>query len=627
MDDPQVQGSFAGNGTRLALISVYDKTGVVEFARSLSEIGFEIVSSGKTARHLRDGGVKARDVSDLTGFPEILSGRVKTLHPKVHGGILGIRRDPRHRAEMMDHDIAPIDLVCVNLYPFRDVAGREDATLEEIVENIDIGGPAMIRAAAKNHRDVIVVVDPASYEPVIRALRWSGDIDPGMRFWLACKAFEYTAIYDAQVASFLSYMRERACIGTYIGMKERAHSGEGQNLLRDRLLIYLEKAGDLRYGENPHQHAAYYRYWPEPLSASPWPPAGVVPAKQVQGKELSFNNINDADAAVSLICEFREPAACVVKHTNPCGVACGKDLAEAFKKAYESDPVSIFGGIVAFNRSVTAEVAAMLSPIFLEVVLAPSFDKGALELLSKKKDLRLLTFDPDFGRATSGSLGGEKSARWTWEASGAPEEAGGGTGQEAGSVETSAAGGGVSAPRDFLVRYDVRGVTGGLLIQERDLPDEVSLERREDAVSAREGSGAGCEGRKEPRPGWRVVTTRSPRPEETADLEFAWLVCKHVKSNAIVIASSRRTCGIGGGQTSRIDAARIAVMRAGEKAKGAVMASDAFFPFPDVVEEAARAGITAIVQPGGSIRDAESIEACNARGIAMVFTGRRHFRH
>jgi phosphoribosylaminoimidazolecarboxamide formyltransferase/IMP cyclohydrolase len=626
---------------KTALISVYDKSGVLEFARDLSEMGFEIISSGGTARHLRDGGLNVRDVSDLTGFPEILFGRVKTLHPKIHGGILCRRDDPRHLAEVADHDIPLIDLVCVNLYPFRSVAGKGDASLDDVIENIDIGGPTLIRAAAKNYRDVIVTVNSESYGEIARGLKVQGDIDLDTRFRLACEAFEHTAVYDTQVSSYLSHLRstsvkrgpdefvcesepaggdsqasKAACKGDAKGKVESGagdkESGKGSSYdfkegFGDRLLLYLEKASDLRYGENPHQAAAYYRPWPEPVSEASKPVDGIAPTRKIQGKELSFNNINDANAAMAIVSEFTEPAACAVKHTNPCGVACGKDLAEAFRGAYESDPVSIFGGIVAFNKTVTEDVAARLSPIFLEVVLAPAFDEKALEILSKKKDLRILTFDPSWAKRRWRDI---RDTENIGSQSRGYDSAGG---IHTGRIRKV-------APGYYLAKYDLKGVVGGLLVQERDLPDEEFTGQLDGLACL--GGGQGLLPND-----WRIVTKRAPEAREIADLVFGWLVCKHVKSNAIVIASSRRTCGIGAGQMSRIDAAKIAIGHAGPLAKGAVMASDAFFPFSDVVNEAYEAKITAIVQPGGSVRDAESIEACDAHGIAMIFTGKRHFKH
>jgi phosphoribosylaminoimidazolecarboxamide formyltransferase/IMP cyclohydrolase len=508
-----------------ALISVSDKTGLEELARGLVGLGVEIISTGGTQKALKEAGVPVTGISEVTGFPEILDGRVKTLHPSVHGGILAIRDREEHLRQMEENGIQPIDLVVVNLYPFRQTIARPGATLEEAVENIDIGGPAMIRAAAKNYRFVTVVVDPTDYEAVLKEIGERGVTTEETRLRLAAKAFSHTAYYDSMISGYL-----------------RKLTGEA---FPEQLTVPLEKQQSLRYGENPHQKAAFYR---EPLVAA----GTLANAKQLHGKELSYNNINDASAALELVREFAEPAVAVIKHTNPCGVAAGQTIAEAFRKAYEADPVSIFGGIVATNRPVDAETAALLKGIFLEIVLAPSFTPEALEILTTKKNLRLLETG-DHLEAGSSSL-------------------------------------------------RIQSVSGGALVQEADT---MSL-RREDC---------------------RVVTERAPSEEEWEQLLFAWKVVKHVKSNAIVLARDFRTIGVGAGQMNRVGAAEIAIRQAGELAKGSFMASDAFFPMRDTVERAAEAGITAIIQPGGSIRDEESIEEANRRGIAMVFTGIRHFRH
>ena len=502
------------------LISVYDKTGVVDLARDLLNLGAEIVSTGGTARALGEAGLPVTSVSDVTGFPEVLGGRVKTLHPAIHGGILGLRDDPSQAEEMKVHNLTPIDLVCVNLYPFREVLARGGSP-QDLLENIDIGGPSMLRSAAKNYRHVLVLVNPARYGEVISMLR-SGGVSMEYRKDLAREAFCHTAEYDALIASYFS--------GCLSGFPER-------------LAPYYEKAVDLRYGENPHQKAALY---------TPWrPDEGSVPAaRQIQGKELSYNNLADADAALELVREFSRPAVVAVKHQNPCGVGVGEDVVEAYTKAYEGDPISIFGGIVASNRPVKEALAREMAKIFLEVILAPSFSPEALRVFAGKKDVRLLE---------TGDLGPPS------------------------------------------VALQARTIRGGLLVQETDLVGDT-------------GS-------------WKTVTKREPTSDEWEDLRFAWLVSKHVKSNAIVVAKSGGTVGVGAGQMSRIDAARIALRHAEDRAGGAVMASDAFLPFSDVVDEAVRFGIGSIIQPGGSVRDAESVEAADRAGLTMVFTGRRHFKH
>ncbi|MGB9866441.1 MAG: bifunctional phosphoribosylaminoimidazolecarboxamide formyltransferase/IMP cyclohydrolase [Bacillota bacterium] len=509
----------------IAVISVYDKQGVVEFATGLTQLGYEIVSTGGTAKALREGGVQVTEVSDLTGFPEILDGRVKTLNPVIFAGILARRAVGQHMAELEKRGIKPVDVVAVNLYPFEDTVKKPGVTMDEAVENIDIGGPSLLRAAAKNHEDVAVVCDPSDYSWVLEALQ-NGTLNGDRRRQLAAKAFYLTACYDSLIASFMA-----------------KKAGVDLQQFPERLTLHFQKKMDLRYGENPHQRAAFYV---EPFSQE----VTIAGARQLQGKELSFNNILDADAALNIVKEFDQPAAVVVKHTNPCGCAVGETLSEAFRKAYESDPVSIFGGIVAFNRKLDPETARRLADIFLEIVIAPEFDDEALEVLSKKTNLRVL--------ATGHWLGHPSQGR------------------------------------------DLRKVRGGLLLQDADTQDAEH---------------------------WRVVTDKEPTPEQLADLRFAWKVVKHVKSNAVVLAKGRQTMGIGAGQMNRIDAAKIAIAHAGEAAVGCVLASDGFFPFPDVVEAATNAGIVAIVQPGGSIRDNESIAMANQKGIAMLFTGVRHFKH
>ncbi len=511
-----------------ALISVSDKTGIVEFARALADRGVEIISTGGTASLLKQAGVPVTGISDVTGFPEILDGRVKTLHPNIHSGLLAVRDSETHRKQLTELGIEPIDLVVVNLYPFKQTIAKPDVTYAEAIENIDIGGPTMLRAAAKNHAYVTVVVDASDYATVLAELDQGGDTTLQTRRRLAAKVFRHTAAYDALISRYLS-----------------EQAGES---LPESYTVTFEKAQDLRYGENPHQRAAFYR---EPLAEE----GTIATAKQLHGKELSYNNINDADAALAIVREFAEPAVVAVKHTNPCGVGIGATIADAYRKAYEADPVSIFGGIIAANRTIDEETALMLKEIFLEIVLAPGFTPEALAILQEKKNLRLLSL-----------------------------------GENALASDTAVSG------------FRLAQVAGGVLVQEYDRKQLAADELT-------------------------VVTERKPNPEELAQLAFAWKVVKHVKSNAIVLAKDNMTIGVGAGQMNRVGAARIAIEQAGAKAAGSVLASDAFFPMPDTVEEAAKAGITAIIQPGGSVRDQDSIDACNRYGIAMVFTGVRHFKH
>lgn len=516
---------MAATAIKRALISVSDKTGLIPFAQGLAEQDIELISTGGTARALKDAGLTVKEVAEITGFPEILDGRVKTLHPRIHSGILAVRDKKEHQRQLEEHHITPIDLVVVNLYPFAETIARPDVTFEEAIENIDIGGPSMVRAAAKNHAYVTIVVDPVDYEPVLAELKEKGQISSELRRRLAAKAFRHTAGYDALIAQYLS-----------------EQAGER---FPERLTLTFDKVQTLRYGENPHQEAAFYQ---EPLARQ----SGIAQAEQLHGKELSYNNINDADAALQLVREFEEPAVVAIKHTNPCGVGLGSTLAEAFQKAYEADPVSIFGGIIAVNRPVDQAVADRMAELFLEVIIAPDFTPEALDRLTQKKNIRLLKLDVN---------GGE----------------------------------------DQQVQL-VRSVTGGLLVQEADFGQ---LNEEE----------------------LKVVTQRAPSEAEWEQLFFAWKVVKHVKSNAIVLAKDGQTLGVGAGQMNRVGAARIAIEQAGMKAKGAVLASDAFFPMKDTVEEAAKAGISAIIQPGGSIRDEDSIQEADRHGIAMVFTGMRHFKH
>lgn len=509
-----------------ALISVSDKTGLVDFARGLSELGVEMVSTGGTAKALREAGVPVIYISEVTGFPEILGGRVKTLHPNVHGGILALRSE-EHLSQLEEHNITPIDLVVVNLYPFRQTIARPGVTLVEAIENIDIGGPTMVRASAKNHAYVGIVVNPDRYQQVLDTLREQGELPGQVRLELAREAFAHTAAYDTAITNYLNSV-----------------TGDTEEL-RPELNISLVKAQDLRYGENPHQKAAFYK------DATITGPC-VANAVQLHGKELSYNNILDANSALELVREFSETCVVIIKHNNPCGTASGATLVQAYKKALEVDTVSAFGGIVAANRVIDGETAEEMAKIFLEAIIAPDFTEEALATLTKKANLRLLKTG-DLSEQTKDTM-------------------------------------------------EVRKVNGGLLVQQ---VDRVVVNTAE----------------------LKVVTERQPSPEELQEMLFAMTVVKHVKSNAIVLAKAGQIVGVGAGQMNRVGSAKIAYEQAGEKAKGAVLASDAFFPFRDTVDEAAKVGIKAIIQPGGSIRDEESIQACNEHGIIMVFTGLRHFKH
>ncbi len=512
------------------LISVSDKTGAVEFARGLAKLGYEIVSTGGTAKALTQAGVENTEVSRITGFPECLDGRVKTLHPMIHAGILAMRGNPAHMEQIKELGVTPIDIVAINLYPFKETILKDGVTLEDAVENIDIGGPTMIRAAAKNWQDVAVVVDPGDYPKILEQLEQGKELSRELKFKLAAKVFEHTAAYDALIANYL----RGQC--------------EDTPLFPERLTCTYEKVQEMRYGENPHQQGAFYREVGKKGNV-------LSAAKQLHGKELSFNNINDANGALDTLKEFgsEKPCAVAVKHANPCGVGLGDTLLEAYQNAYDSDPVSIFGGIVALNREVDAPTAQKMSEIFLEIILAPAFSAEALEILEQKKNIRLLELPTLAQSNTPGML-------------------------------------------------DMKKVAGGLLVQELD-----TQLMNEDAI--------------------KVVTKRAPTAGEMEQLRLAWKVVKHVKSNAIVLAKENGTVGVGPGQTNRITALELAVKYAGNNAKGSVMASDAFFPFSDCVELAAKAGITAIIQPGGAMRDEDSIKACDEAGIAMVFTGMRHFKH
>lgn len=512
---------------RRALISVSDKTGIVEFARALSGLGVQIISTGGTSSLLEKEGVPVIGISDVTGFPEILDGRVKTLHPAVHSGLLAVRDSEEHQQAMKDLGLDYIDLVVVNLYPFAATIAKPDVTYEDAIENIDIGGPTMLRSAAKNHAFVTVVVDAADYAQVLDEVKGQGDTTLETRKRLAAKVFRHTGAYDALIGDYLSKLQ-----------------GEP---LPERYTVTYEKVQDLRYGENPHQRAAFYR---KPIAEA----GNITTAEQLHGKELSYNNINDANAALAIVKEFNEPAVVAVKHMNPCGVGIGATIHEAYQKAYAADPTSIFGGIVAANREIDADTAQLLSEIFLEIIIAPAYTPEALEILTKKKNIRLLKLGV-FQAA------GERKQDWV-----------------------------------------VTSVEGGMVVQESDVHSLTEADLQ-------------------------VVTNRKPTEEELKQLLFGWKVVKHVKSNAILLAADNMTVGVGAGQMNRVGAARIAIEQAGEKANGAILASDAFFPMGDTVELAAKHGITAIIQPGGSVKDQESIDAANAANIAMVFTGVRHFKH
>nr|WP_285853364.1 bifunctional phosphoribosylaminoimidazolecarboxamide formyltransferase/IMP cyclohydrolase [Sporosarcina luteola] len=506
------------------MLSVSDKKGVLEFAQALEALDYEILSTGGTMKHLKENGVAVTAVDEVTGFPEIMEGRVKTLNPMIHGGLLAKQDDAAHQAQMREHGIQPIHIVCVNLYPFKETISKPDVAINDAIENIDIGGPAMLRASAKNHAYVTVIVDAADYVQVLEELQTEGQTTLETRRRLAAKVFRHTAAYDALISGYLTDLADEQ--------------------FPEQVTFTYELKQPLRYGENPHQQAAFYS---RPLGSD----FSIANAEQLHGKELSYNNIQDANAAIQIVKEFNQPAAVAVKHMNPCGVGVGETIAEAFNKAYEADPVSIFGGIIALNREVDAATAEKLSGIFLEIVIAPSFTEEAIDVLTKKKNIRLLTIPFEQHK------------------------------QEA---------------------WNTVSVEGGLLMQQ---PDAYGFDDAE----------------------IRVATDREPTESEWEAMKLGWAVVKHVKSNAIVVSDSQRTLGVGAGQMNRVGAAAIALTQAGERAKGAAMASDAFFPMDDTVEAAAKAGITAIIQPGGSVKDEDSIKKANEYGIAMVFTGVRHFKH
>ncbi|MFP7478335.1 bifunctional phosphoribosylaminoimidazolecarboxamide formyltransferase/IMP cyclohydrolase [Terribacillus saccharophilus] len=505
-----------------ALISVSDKTGIISFAKGLAELDYDIISTGGTLKQLQEAGIPAVAVSDVTKFDEIMDGRVKTLHPAIHGGLLARRDDESHMQQLKERDITPIDLVVVNLYPFKNTIEKPGVTEADAIENIDIGGPTMLRSAAKNFAGVTVLVDPDDYDMTLSALQ-QGELSYEAKRRLAGKVFRHTANYDAMIASYFAELNEEQDTET--------------------LTLTYEKVQSLRYGENPHQKAAFYK---DPIVKG----ASIANAKQLHGKELSYNNIQDANAALEIVMEFQEPAAVAVKHMNPCGVGIGETISNAFHKAFEADPTSIFGGIVALNREVDKDTALQLKEIFLEIVIAPGFTDEALALLTEKKNIRLLELAADS----------------------------------------------IQQPKKVV------SVSGGLLVQDYDAG----------AVTEAELT---------------VATDRKPTEEEMKNLLFSWKVVKQVKSNAIVVAKDDQTIGVGAGQMNRVGAAKIALEQAGEKAAGAVLASDAFFPMPDTVEAAVKAGVTAIIQPGGSKRDEDSVAVCNAHNIAMVYTDMRHFKH
>ena len=521
-----------------ALISVFDKRGVADFARALRNMGVEILSTGGTARLLAEEGLEVREVSEITGFPEVLDGRVKTLHPRIHAGILAIRANQDHQAQLDEHNIGYIDLICVNLYPFVETTRKAGASFEDIIENIDIGGPSMLRAGSKNFNDVAVVTDPDDYPAIIQELgQGGGKLSPSRLFSLAQKSFVHTGQYDGAIAQYLSQ----------VNWEDDGPVLPGENLFPPKLFMDFERVSELRYGENPHQSAAFYRWGSESVH-------GLAAARQLQGKALSYNNLVDLQAAWALIFEFEDPACAILKHTNPCGAALGNDLEDAYLKALDADPVSAFGSIIAVNRPLDGATAEQMAKLFVEAIIAPAITDEAKEVFAKKKNLRVLELED--GRAPTGTAG-----------------------------------------------LEIRRVLGGILVQDTDASNELG------------------------NPSVRVVTSREPSEAEWRDLRFAWKVARHVKSNAIVLASNGCTSGVGAGQMSRIDSVKISVEKARPSAVETVMASDAFFPFRDGLDAAAAAGIRAVIQPGGSRRDEEVIAAATEHDIAMVFTGTRHFKH
>ena len=551
-----------------ALISVSNKEGIVDFAKTLEEAGVEIISTGGTYRKLEEAGIRVKKVEEFTGFPEMLNGRVKTLHPYVHGGILADRSNENHMKEVSSSGIKLIDMVVVNLYPFKETISRVNVTMEEAIENIDIGGPTMIRSAAKNYKGVAVVVDPDDYKKIQAELKESGGyISPGTLFRLSVKAFQHTCEYDSVIFNYLkgrteSFGDSDIFIRDYLNV-DCSSSGQvtgnnfrdGDSNFKDRLGLNLKKIQNLRYGENPHQKASYYKY--EGTGTD-----NFAGARQLQGKELSYNNILDGNAAFGIVREFAIPCVAVIKHNNPCGAAVAQSVIEAYKKAYECDPVSAFGSVIACNMRWTVDAARFMLDKYVEVLIAPDFDKEALKVLIEKQNMRILRMDFKLDTYIN-SLNSD----------------------------------------DFkLEKVDIKSVDGGMLVQDLD---------------------EGIDSRKD----MKVVTDVEPDHGQWNDLLFGWQIVKSVKSNAIVLAVGGTTVGIGAGQMSRIDAAEIAIKKSGGRCNGSIMASDAFFPFEDVAELAAKNGIKAIIQPGGSVRDSEVIESCNKNKIPMIFTGKRHFRH
>ncbi|MBA7508157.1 Bifunctional purine biosynthesis protein PurH [subsurface metagenome] len=551
-----------------ALISVSNKEGIVDFAKTLEETGVEIISTGGTYRKLEESGIKVKKVEEVTGFPEMLNGRVKTLHPYIHGGILADRSNENHMNEVSNSKIKLIDMVVVNLYPFKETISRANVTMEEAIENIDIGGPTMIRSAAKNYKGVAVVVDPDDYKKIQAELKDSGGyISLGTLFRLSVKAFQHTCEYDSVIFNYLknktgSFDNSDISIRDYLDIDCSSAGKEMEDNFRysdgnfkDSLGLNLKKIQNLRYGENPHQKASYYKYIDTGAD-------NFAGARQLQGKELSYNNILDGNAAFGIVKEFATPCVAVIKHNNPCGAAAAQSVEEAYKKAYQCDPVSAFGSVVACNMEWTAEAAKFMLDKYVEVLIAPDFDQQALKILAERQNLRILKMDFELNTYID-------------------------------SINSD----------DFkLEKVDIKSVDGGLLVQDLD---------------------EGPDSKKD----MKVVTSVEPDPAKWNDLIFGWQIVKSVKSNAIVLAANNSTVGIGAGQMSRIDAAEIAIRKSNGRCKNSIMASDAFFPFEDVAELAAKNGITAIIQPGGSIRDKEVIESCNKNKIPMVFTGKRHFRH
>ncbi len=519
-----------------ALISVSDKTGLENLVKALTDLGVEILSTGGTAKFIRSLGIKVTEVSDYTGFPEIMDGRVKTLHPKIHGALLALRDNKDHMAQAKKHAILPIDMIVVNLYPFRKTVAQKGVKLEEAIENIDIGGPSMLRSGSKNFKNVAVLSDPTVYKEVIKELKENkGSLSEETLLRLAADTFQRTSEYDSLISSYLKGLTKGA-------------SNIAPSAFPEKMTLEFEKVEDIRYGENPHQKAAFYKDLKDSGALS------LARAKQIHGKELSFNNLMDLDAALKLVSEFEEPAACIIKHATPCGVAVGKDLKSAFLDALESDKLSAFGGIIGLNETLDEKTAAAVADAgFIECIAAPAYDKKALVILTKKKNLRLI---------------------------------------EIGEIKNGAA----------FAETDFKKISGGALFQEADTKD---VDKKD----------------------IKCVTKKRPSANEIESLYFAWKAVKHVTSNAVVLCRDKKTVGIGAGQTSRVDSVIIAIQKAGDRAKGSVLASEAFFPKPDSIEAAAKAGVSAIIQPGGSIADQEIIDAANKSGISMVFTGIRHFKH